>query len=172
MLLRLVFHDAGTYAAASGDGGANGSLRFELDRPENRGLKVIVLSGRLPEGNLGARRCVRDSVTASLFLSFASSMCLYPALVGHASRATSNFCRKRAASSVAVFMPLSLRAGNYSVPNQPYQFTSMLGDYFYVTRLSRAVCYKMRWRLCAAGLARAGLLLWLRRAASRGCFSG
>ncbi|KAK9840586.1 hypothetical protein WJX81_003173 [Elliptochloris bilobata] len=39
VLLRLVFHDAGTYAAASGDGGANGSLRFELDRPENRGLK-------------------------------------------------------------------------------------------------------------------------------------
>ncbi len=45
VLLRLVFHDAGTFAAASGDGGANGSLRFELDRPENRGLKVIVLSG-------------------------------------------------------------------------------------------------------------------------------
>lgn len=45
MLLRLVFHDAGTFAAASGDGGANGSLRFELDRPENRGLKVIILSG-------------------------------------------------------------------------------------------------------------------------------
>ena len=40
VLLRLVFHDAGTYAAATGDGGANGSLRFELDRPENRGLKV------------------------------------------------------------------------------------------------------------------------------------
>lgn len=40
VLLRLVFHDAGTYAAATGDGGANGSLLFELDRPENRGLKV------------------------------------------------------------------------------------------------------------------------------------
>jgi len=40
VLLRLVFHDAGTYAATAGDGGANGSLRYELDRPENRGLKV------------------------------------------------------------------------------------------------------------------------------------
>ncbi len=39
MLLRLVFHDAGTYSASSGDGGLNASIRFELDRPENFGLK-------------------------------------------------------------------------------------------------------------------------------------
>lgn len=39
VLLRLVFHDAGTYDAAAGDGGANASIRLELDRPENKGLK-------------------------------------------------------------------------------------------------------------------------------------
>jgi L-ascorbate peroxidase len=39
VLLRLVFHDAGTFDAASGDGGANASVRLELDRPENGGLK-------------------------------------------------------------------------------------------------------------------------------------
>ena len=38
MLLRLVFHDAGTFLQATGDGGANASVRFELARPENSGL--------------------------------------------------------------------------------------------------------------------------------------
>lgn len=37
--LRLIFHDAGTYNLAGGDGGLNASIRFELDRPENKGLK-------------------------------------------------------------------------------------------------------------------------------------
>ena len=37
-MLRLVFHDAGTFLAAAGDGGANASVRFELSRPENSGL--------------------------------------------------------------------------------------------------------------------------------------
>ena len=37
-LLRLVFHDGATFRAADGRGGANGSVRFELDRPENTGL--------------------------------------------------------------------------------------------------------------------------------------
>ena len=39
LLLRLLFHDAFTYRAASGDGGPNASIQFELDRPENAGLK-------------------------------------------------------------------------------------------------------------------------------------
>ena len=38
VLLRLVFHDAGTFLEAAGDGGANASIRFELSRPENSGL--------------------------------------------------------------------------------------------------------------------------------------
>lgn len=39
VLLRLVFHDAGTWSAAAKDGGLNASIRFELERPENFGLK-------------------------------------------------------------------------------------------------------------------------------------
>ena len=39
VLLRLVFHDAGTFDKASNSGGSNGSIRLELDRPESGGLK-------------------------------------------------------------------------------------------------------------------------------------
>jgi len=38
VLLRLVFHDAGTFSASQGQGGANASVQFELKRPENSGL--------------------------------------------------------------------------------------------------------------------------------------
>ncbi|KAI3687719.1 hypothetical protein L1987_81421 [Smallanthus sonchifolius] len=38
-VLRLVFHDAGTYEMDDDSGGMNGSVSFELDRPENKGLK-------------------------------------------------------------------------------------------------------------------------------------
>ena len=38
MLLRLAFHDGGTFSSAQGGGGANASIRFELKRPENSGL--------------------------------------------------------------------------------------------------------------------------------------
>lgn len=39
VLLRMAFHDAGTWDGAKGTGGANGSLLNELERPENGGLK-------------------------------------------------------------------------------------------------------------------------------------
>ncbi|KDP33591.1 hypothetical protein JCGZ_07162 [Jatropha curcas] len=38
-VLRLVFHDAGTFEMDGNSGGMNGSIVFELDRPENAGLK-------------------------------------------------------------------------------------------------------------------------------------
>ncbi|KAL4592324.1 hypothetical protein LXL04_005315 [Taraxacum kok-saghyz] len=38
-VLRLVFHDAGTYDVNDNSGGMNGSICYELDRPENKGLK-------------------------------------------------------------------------------------------------------------------------------------
>ncbi|XP_076951531.1 putative L-ascorbate peroxidase 6 [Bidens hawaiensis] len=38
-VLRLVFHDAGTYDTYGKSGGMNGSISLELDRPENKGLK-------------------------------------------------------------------------------------------------------------------------------------
>lgn len=36
ILLRLAFHDAGTYNAADGTGGPNASVQFELARVHNR----------------------------------------------------------------------------------------------------------------------------------------
>jgi len=39
VVLRLVFHDSGTYNTAAGNGGANASIQHELERPENFGLK-------------------------------------------------------------------------------------------------------------------------------------
>ena len=38
-VLRLVFHDAGTFRTATNDGGMNASVRYELSRPESFGLK-------------------------------------------------------------------------------------------------------------------------------------
>ncbi|KAK9862530.1 hypothetical protein WJX84_005324 [Apatococcus fuscideae] len=39
VLLRLAFHDAATFSSREGGGGANASLRFELERAENFGLE-------------------------------------------------------------------------------------------------------------------------------------
>ena len=72
MLLRLVFHDAGTYAAASGNGGANGSLRFELDRPENRGLKV----GCAGLQSICSRGIMHDFNTVHCMMSLNAVPCL------------------------------------------------------------------------------------------------
>ncbi|KAH6761401.1 ascorbate peroxidase 6 [Perilla frutescens var. hirtella] len=41
-LLRLVFHDAGTFDEGDKTGGMNGSIVYELDRPENTGLQKPV----------------------------------------------------------------------------------------------------------------------------------
>ncbi|KAJ8643149.1 hypothetical protein MRB53_004897 [Persea americana] len=41
-VLRLVFHDAGTYDMDENSGGMNGSIIYELDRPENAGLNKSV----------------------------------------------------------------------------------------------------------------------------------
>ncbi|RDY07997.1 putative L-ascorbate peroxidase 6 [Mucuna pruriens] len=42
-VLRLVFHDAGTFDIDDNTGGMNGSIVYELERPENAGLKKSVL---------------------------------------------------------------------------------------------------------------------------------
>ncbi len=61
VLLRLAFHDAGTFSQSQGQGGANASVIFELKRPENSGLarawKVIEqtsqeLKGTAAEGRV------------------------------------------------------------------------------------------------------------------------
>ncbi|KAL9677437.1 hypothetical protein QQ045_005667 [Rhodiola kirilowii] len=41
-VLRLVFHDAGTFDVSDNSGGMNGSIILELDRPENTGLNKSV----------------------------------------------------------------------------------------------------------------------------------
>ncbi|CAL0327202.1 unnamed protein product [Lupinus luteus] len=41
-VLRLVFHDAGTFQLDDNTGGMNGSIIYELERPENAGLKKSV----------------------------------------------------------------------------------------------------------------------------------
>ncbi|GAV80767.1 peroxidase domain-containing protein [Cephalotus follicularis] len=41
-VLRLAFHDAGTFEVSEDSGGMNGSVLYELDRPENAGLKKSV----------------------------------------------------------------------------------------------------------------------------------
>ncbi|KAF3775970.1 putative L-ascorbate peroxidase 6 [Nymphaea thermarum] len=41
-VLRLAFHDAGTFDVEDNSGGMNGSIVYELDRPENAGLKKSV----------------------------------------------------------------------------------------------------------------------------------
>ncbi|XP_077211127.1 ascorbate peroxidase 6 isoform X2 [Tasmannia lanceolata] len=41
-VLRLVFHDAGTFDMDDNSGGMNGSIVYELDRPENSGLSKSV----------------------------------------------------------------------------------------------------------------------------------
>jgi hypothetical protein len=38
-VLRLAFHDAGTFNITKLSGGMNGSIVYELERPENAGLK-------------------------------------------------------------------------------------------------------------------------------------
>ena len=67
MLLRLVFHDAGTYSKSQGQGGANASVRFELKRPENTGLgrgwKVIEQTSQELKGTIaGGRVSLADLV--------------------------------------------------------------------------------------------------------------
>ncbi|XP_068653619.1 putative L-ascorbate peroxidase 6 isoform X2 [Aristolochia californica] len=41
-MLRLAFHDAGTFDSEQNSGGMNGSIILELDRPENSGLSKSV----------------------------------------------------------------------------------------------------------------------------------
>ncbi|XP_062195754.1 putative L-ascorbate peroxidase 6 [Phragmites australis] len=49
-VLRLVFHDAGTFDIGDKSGGMNGSIIYEVDRPENSGLnRSIKILGKAKE---------------------------------------------------------------------------------------------------------------------------
>ncbi|GFR50939.1 hypothetical protein Agub_g13259 [Astrephomene gubernaculifera] len=76
--LRLPFHDAGTFSGSQGGGGLNASVRFELDRPENMGLKrgwriVEQLRGDLR--GTPADGCVSDADLVALAGAFAVRLC-------------------------------------------------------------------------------------------------
>ena len=65
VLLRLAFHDAAPFDAASTSGGANGSIQFELDRPENFGLKRgwrVVDAARARAAKAGVALSAADAV--------------------------------------------------------------------------------------------------------------
>ncbi|XP_047072564.1 putative L-ascorbate peroxidase 6 isoform X2 [Lolium rigidum] len=50
-VLRLVFHDAGTFDVGDKSGGMNGSIIYEVDRPENTGLsKPLKILRKAKEG--------------------------------------------------------------------------------------------------------------------------
>ena len=66
VLLRLAFHDAAPFDVATRGGGANASIQFELDRPENFGLKrgwrvIEAVRARL-RGTAGASLSAADLI--------------------------------------------------------------------------------------------------------------
>ncbi|GIM10380.1 hypothetical protein Vretimale_14123 [Volvox reticuliferus] len=76
--LRLVFHDAGTYSAVYGDGGLNASIQYELDRPENFGLKRgwrLVEQVRGDLRGTPAEGLVTDADLVALVGAFAVRLC-------------------------------------------------------------------------------------------------
>jgi len=79
--LRLAFHDAGTYLAATRDGGANASIQFELDRPENFGLKRgwrLVEQMRASLAGTPAEATVSDADLVALGGAYAVALCKGP----------------------------------------------------------------------------------------------
>lgn len=66
VLLRLAFHDAAPFNVTTRSGGANASIQFELDRPENFGLKrgwrvIEAVRARLA-GTAGANLSAADLI--------------------------------------------------------------------------------------------------------------
>jgi len=65
-VLRLAFHDAGTYNAALGTGGPNASVLFELERPESfglkRGLRPVQDAAELLKGTAAERLSFADLI--------------------------------------------------------------------------------------------------------------
>lgn len=73
-LLRLVWSDAATYDKRTGEGGFNGSVFYELERDENKGLKrtaddLLALKKRAEESSPNP-----NPLRASDFLAFAAKI--------------------------------------------------------------------------------------------------
>lgn len=72
--LRLVFHDAGNFNVETGEGGMNGSLRFELDREENLSLKPYFEKLELVKEELQKRLII---VSYSDLIAFAGAVAIH-----------------------------------------------------------------------------------------------
>lgn len=83
VIVRLVFHDAGTYSSTGGNGGVNASIRFELDRPENTGLKRgwrVVEQVRAALANTPAAAEVSSADIIALAGAYAVQVCGGPVI--------------------------------------------------------------------------------------------
>ncbi|KAG2447834.1 hypothetical protein HYH02_007290 [Chlamydomonas schloesseri] len=81
--LRLAFHDAATFSAAAKDGGMNASIQYELDRPENFGLKRgwrIIEQVRDELRGTPAEGVVSDADLVALAGAYAVRACGGPAI--------------------------------------------------------------------------------------------
>ncbi|XP_024034007.1 putative L-ascorbate peroxidase 6 isoform X2 [Citrus clementina] len=74
-VLRLAFHDAGTFEMDDNSGGMNGSIVYELERPENAGLKKPLKILEKAKGDVNAIRPVSWADMIALGGAVAVSVC-------------------------------------------------------------------------------------------------
>ncbi|XP_009786316.1 putative L-ascorbate peroxidase 6 [Nicotiana sylvestris] len=79
-VLRLVFHDAGTFQVDEKIGGMNGSIVFELDRPENKGLKKSIKILEKAKSQIGVVQPVSWADIIALAGAEAVSLCGGPSI--------------------------------------------------------------------------------------------
>ncbi|XP_056174668.1 putative L-ascorbate peroxidase 6 isoform X2 [Syzygium oleosum] len=79
-VLRLVFHDAGTFEMGENSGGMNGSIVYELERPENAGLKKPMKILEKAKGEVDAKRPVSWADMIAMAGAEAVSVCGGPTI--------------------------------------------------------------------------------------------
>jgi hypothetical protein len=70
-VLQAVFHDAASYDKEAKTGGFNGSIQFELDRPENAGLKDVVKQVKEAKAMIDASDITKNPITFADTLAIA-----------------------------------------------------------------------------------------------------
>jgi len=70
-VLQAVFHDAASYDKETKTGGFNGSIQFELDRPENAGLKDVVKQVKEAKAMIDASDITKNPITFADTLALA-----------------------------------------------------------------------------------------------------
>ncbi|KAK9742221.1 hypothetical protein RND81_03G156900 [Saponaria officinalis] len=79
-VLRLVFHDAGTFESNDNTGGMNGSISYELERPENNGLKKSLKILEKAKNQLDVRESVSWADLIAVAGAEAVSICGGPVI--------------------------------------------------------------------------------------------